>query len=53
VLRRRARLVGFGQKLLGAEVCAGTETDQQRQNKALHPTAYSLRSFLASASGGG
>jgi len=25
----------------------------KRHNKALHPTAYSLRSFLASASGGG
>ncbi len=28
-------------------------SDQQPHNKALHPTAYSLRSFLASASGGG
>ena len=29
------------------------ETNQQQHNKALHPTAYSLRSFLASAFGGG
>jgi len=36
-----------------------TESDQPRQNKALHPTAYSLRSrrsflaLVAPASGGG
>jgi len=32
---------------------SAAETNQQQHNKALHPTAYSLRSFLAPASGGG
>ena len=29
------------------------QSNQQPHNKALHPTAYSLRSFLAPAFGGG
>jgi hypothetical protein len=43
---------GSGKSTLWARQ-AGCERFQLLHNKALHPTAYSLRSFLAPASGGG
>jgi len=47
-------LIHFGtaQSTLGARQAA-TATSQLRHNKTLHPTAASLRSCLAPASGGG